>query len=62
MSAMAKTFFMTSPLLALPIFALGIFLLVFALVVVRVVRSERTSFAHLERLPLDEETKEARHG
>jgi cbb3-type cytochrome oxidase subunit 3 len=58
---MYREFFARSPLLALPIAALVIFLVVFAGVLLAVLRRRAQHFAPAARLPLDD-GEEARHG
>lgn len=46
-------FFANSPLLALPVLALVLFILVFGSVIVRVVRAGARSYDEVARLPLE---------
>jgi uncharacterized membrane protein len=50
---MYREFFMRSPLLSLPLLALGIFLAVFTSVLVQVMRRSARQFDAQSRLPLD---------
>jgi cbb3-type cytochrome oxidase subunit 3 len=53
---MYQEFFSRSPLLALPLFALAIFIAVFAMIVLRAFSPRsREVAAHMERFPLDDE-------
>ena len=57
---MYTEFFAKSPLLALPVAALMVFVVVFASIVVRTVRRGKTADADTARLPLADE--EVSHG
>lgn len=63
MNGIYQQFFARSPLLALPVISLVIFVTVFALVLLRLwfSRNQSPQFEHLSRLPLDDSTEE-RHG
>lgn len=58
---MYQEFFVKSPLLALPVAALVIFVLVFAGIVVSTLRRRSEPFDSLSRLPMDDE-REVDHG
>jgi hypothetical protein len=54
LSQLASEFFARSPLLAWPVFALGIFLCVFVSVSVRALCSRREDLQRLAALPIDD--------
>lgn len=53
LSLIALDFFRRSPMLMLPMVALAIFMLVFAVVTVRTLLRHKASYDHLANLPLD---------
>ena len=55
MSKLLYPMFERSPLLALPIIALLIFMVVFVLVAIRALRQSRTEVDSMARLPLDDD-------
>lgn len=57
---MYREFFLRSPLLALPIASLAIFMAVFAAVVWRVFRGDPKHFEMMARMSLDDGNKEQR--
>jgi len=57
LSQMAKTFFGQSPLLVLPLLALGIFAAVFLSIIVRTMRGDKSRFDAVAALPLTSEDK-----
>ncbi len=60
MRAIASSFFETSPLMAGPQIAMLIFFAIFAVVVLRVVRSRAADFDDASRLPLEGEEQSRR--
>ena len=62
LSMMAQGFFSQSSLLILPIIALFIFMAVFALVTLRVLRTDKESLQVLAGLPLDEDSNRQSDG
>lgn len=59
MGFMAIEYFRHSPLLAFPLIALAVFMLVFAIVTVRTLLTKQTRWDEAARLPLWEETPTA---
>lgn len=55
LSWMATDFFAQSPVLAYPVAALGIFMLVFAAVTLRILLAPKERIDALARIPLDDE-------
>lgn len=55
MRSMASDFFAASPVLAMPVIAMLLFGVVFALVVARALRAERRHLEQLAALPLETE-------
>lgn len=54
MRAIAEGFFEESPVMAAPLIAMLIFMVVFGLVIVRVIRTRREDLDRSARLPLEE--------
>jgi hypothetical protein len=68
LSVIALDYFRQSPVLAFPLLALAIFMLVFFFVTVRTVLTQKTRWEAVSRLPLndppgpsDQQKREARH-
>jgi len=62
LSFMAMDYFRQSPMLALPVLALAIFMLVFVAVSVRAIFTEKARFESIARLPLEgDRAEERRH-
>jgi len=63
LSFMAMDYFRQSPMLAMPILALAIFMLVFLVVTVRALVTKSARFDAVARLPLEQEARgrEVRH-
>lgn len=59
LSQMVRQMFTDNPITALPTLGLAIFMTVFAVVTITVLRRKSTSFDDVARLPLDDE--EVRH-
>jgi hypothetical protein len=57
---MWRQFFIQSPVLALPVLAMAIFMLTFAVVVFSTFRKKAQGFDPVAALPLDEETTHVR--
>jgi hypothetical protein len=57
---MAMDYFRQSPMLAFPVLALAIFMLVFCLVSLRAVLTKKTRFEQISRLPLESVDERAR--
>jgi hypothetical protein len=60
MRQLAESFFASSPVMAAPLIAMLIFMVVFGLVLVRVMRTRREELDRSARLPLEEAREEAR--
>lgn len=58
MRRMAESFFADSPVMAGPLIAMLIFMIVFGLVIVRVIRTRREELDRSARLPLEEALEE----
>jgi VIT1/CCC1 family predicted Fe2+/Mn2+ transporter len=61
LSWISSDFFARSPLLALPVIALLLFMAVFAAAAVRAAIANRSQLERMARMPLEDES-EARHG
>lgn len=60
LGAMAREFFASSPLLALPVIALCLFLAAFTLITWRALRRKPAELEPIARLPLDDDPTETR--
>lgn len=55
LSLVAMDFFQKSPMLAFPLLALALFMLVFFVVTLRTVLTQKSQYDHMARLPLEAE-------
>ncbi len=60
LSLVAMDFFQKSPLLAFPLVALALFMLVFFVITVRTVLTQKTRYEGVARLPLEAQSQETR--
>lgn len=61
LSLIAMDYFRQSPVLAMPIIALALFMLVFLAVTLRAMLTKKTSFEQIARLPLEDASHEESH-